>query len=83
MSAIAIAARAGAEASLAFRSAEQRSFRGAKGDNTTVIDLPVLSAAYRLPALFMAGSPCRLKEGMNHENPKDAESPKEKAVGDG
>ena len=32
----------GAETSVAFRSAKERGFRGAKGDNTTVIDSPVL-----------------------------------------
>jgi hypothetical protein len=26
---------------------------------------------------------CRLNEETNHENPKDTESPKEKAAGDG
>jgi hypothetical protein len=35
--------RAGEEESVAFRSAKGRPFRGAKGDNAAVIDLPVLS----------------------------------------
>ena len=39
------ALRTGAETSVAFRSAKERDFRGAKGDNTTVIDSPVLIAA--------------------------------------
>jgi hypothetical protein len=34
--------RTGAETSVAFRSAKERDFRGAKGDGTTAIDLPVL-----------------------------------------
>ena len=35
--------KTGAETSVAFRSAKERDFRGAKGDNPTVIDSPVLT----------------------------------------
>ena len=37
--------RTGVETSVAFRSAKVRGFRGAKGDNTTVIDLPAPAQA--------------------------------------
>jgi O-antigen ligase/tetratricopeptide (TPR) repeat protein len=37
--------RTGAETSVAFRSAKERHFHGAKGDDATVIDSPVLTAA--------------------------------------
>ena len=36
--------RTGAEIGVVFRSAKERGFRGAKGDNTTVIDAPVLTS---------------------------------------
>ena len=43
--------RTGAEISVAFRSAKERGFRGAKGDNPTDIDSPVLSMATPEPPL--------------------------------
>ena len=43
----------GAKTSVAFRSAKERGFRGAKGDNPTVIDSPVLTMHGRLPGLAL------------------------------
>ena len=45
----------GAETSVAFRSAKERGFRGAKGDHATVVDSPVLGMSRRT----VAAPPCR------------------------
>jgi hypothetical protein len=46
--------RTGAEISVAFRSAKVRDFRGAKGDDTTVIDSPVLRDATGSKYFFLS-----------------------------
>jgi hypothetical protein len=44
--------RSGAEASVVFRSAKERGFRGAKDDNATLIDSPIVSGCPKRPPGF-------------------------------
>ena len=63
--------RTGAETSVAFRSAKGRGFRGAKGDNPTDIDSPILSdtrrACYREAACGGIGGGGGIASGRSPE----------------